>query len=388
MCVCSQLLIIFCEVSVSVDISRKPIRVLQVITGMGSGGAEKFLMNMYRNIDRNLVQFDFLLRSNDIIYEDEIKALGGRIFYTSEFPKHFIKNQREVRKILQENMFDAIHIHANAFLYVTPLIEAKRVGISCRFFHSHSTSSKLRLFEPIHLINRIYFRHLVTYRVACSGEAAVWMFGQPCTVINNAIDLDEFTFNEESREKIRKELNIAPEQFVLGHVGRFLPVKNHKFIIEVFKEILKDNPAAVLVLVGEGELFNEIKIKIENDNLSDSVRMLGARNDVNEILSALDYFIFPSLYEGLPLTLIEAQANGLPTLVSENITQQLMITDLISNKNISQGAAKWAEFINNDAKQRRFYTDKIQEAGFDIRTEAKRLQNIYLNEVEKAICKK
>lgn len=370
------------------DIFRKPIRVLQVITGMGSGGAEKFLMNMYRNIDRNLVQFDFLLRSNDIIYEDEIKALGGRIFYTSEFPKHFIKNQREVRKILKENNFDAIHIHANAFLYVTPLIEAKRAGIPCRFFHSHNTNVKYNQTKALHAINKKAFSRLITCPLACSDDAASWMFEQPCTVINNAIDLEEFAFNEENREKIRKELKIAPEQFALGHVGRFLPVKNHKFIIEIFKEILKTNPAAVLVLVGEGELFNEIKIKIENDNLSDSVRMLGARNDVNEILSALDYFIFPSIYEGLGISLIEAQVNGLPILASENIPNEAAVTRLFNIMEISQGAAKWAEFINNDAKQRRFYTDKIREAGFDIRTEAKRLQNIYLNEAERAKCKK
>lgn len=368
--------------------SQKPIRVLQVITGMGSGGAEKFLMNMYRNINRNLVQFDFMLRSDDNIYEEEIKALGGRIFYTSGFPRHFLKNQLQVRDILKNNRFDVIHIHANAFLYVTPLIEAKRAGISCRFFHSHSTKVKYKQTKILHTINKKIFNKLITCPLACSDEAADWMFGQPCTVINNAIDLDEFTYSESAREKIRNELNIASDQFVVGHVGRFLPVKNHKFIIEVFEEILKINPTAVLVLVGEGELFEQIKSIVKNENLDASVRMLGARKDVNEILSAFDYFVFPSMYEGMPLTLIEAQTNGLSVLASENIPKEAAVTPLFNKMETSQGAEKWAEFINNDIKQRRFYTDRIQEAGFDIKAEAMKLQNLYLSEEVKAKCKK
>lgn len=357
-----------------------PIRVLQVITGMGSGGAESFLMNMYRNIDRELVQFDFLLRSRENIYEDEIESLGGRIFYTSAFPKHYFKNKREVREIVNSNDFAAVHVHANALLYMTALSEAKHANIPIRIMHSHNTSAKFKLSLPIHFINQKRLKYLATDYLACSKEAANWMFGRDCQVIKNSVDIDSFAFNESSRNRIRAELNISPNSFVLGHIGRFLQAKNHEFILDVFEKCLEFNEDSVLILVGSGELFDKIKAEVTQRELEHSVRFLGVRHDVNEVMSAFDAFIFPSKYEGLPLTLIEAQANGLPIFCSDRISKEAFICDSVHVFPLESEAEYWAKAIVNCNCERMYNIPSLRSAGFDatLKDESLKLQNLYL----------
>ena len=216
-----------------------PIRVLHVITGLGSGGAESMLMNWYRNIDRDVVQFDFLLRSQENIYADEIEKLGGRVFYTAEFPKKYFENKKQTKKFFKEHAteYSAIHVHCNALLYVNVFSIAKKHGIKNRIIHSHSTKTKNKLFEIIHKINKKKIHKLANGFFACSKEAGEWAFNKKISyeIIYNGIDIHRFKYSNEFREEIRKELAIE-DKFVIGHVGRFLDVKNHAFLLEVFKK--------------------------------------------------------------------------------------------------------------------------------------------------------
>lgn len=361
---------------------NEPIRVLQVLTGMGSGGAEAFLMNMYRNIDRSKVQFDFLLRSHENIYENEIEALGGKVYYTASFPRHYFKNKEQVRTIFNEHNYSAVHVHANTLLYMTALAEAKRAGIRCRIMHSHSTFAKYKATILIHKHNQRQIDKLATCELACSEAAAEWMFGKQCTVIKNAIDLEKFKFDEVERQSLRTEMGISQNAFVLGHVGRFLPVKNHKLILEVFCKIQKTKKDAVLVLVGTGELFGKIQEYTYKLGISANVRFLGVRKDINRILNVFDSFIFPSLYEGLGISLIEAQANGLEIFCSERIPQETIVSKSVHIIGLAQGAEYWAEAILMGNHMRNNNIGILRDAGFDIQEEAKKLQEIYLSGTE------
>lgn len=358
----------------------KPLRVLQVLTGMGSGGVEAFLMNMYRYMDRSKIQFDFLLRSRENIYEKEIKNLGGEIFYSASFPKHYLKNKQQVREILAKNSYSVIHVHANALLYMTALIEAKRMGIPCRIMHSHSTAAKYSWTLPIHKFNQKRIENLATRELACSENAAKWMFGHPCLIVKNAINLERFQYNEYTRAALRHKLGISDDIFVLGHVGRFLPVKNHQFILNVFSEIIKQKKKAVLILVGTGELFQKIQIMAEKMAIIENIHFLGVRTDIDCILNIFDAFIFPSLYEGLGISVIEAQANGLSVFCSENIPKEACISNSVHRINLSLGAKYWAEQILNTENTRTNNLTLLCEAGYNIYEECARLQNIYFSE--------
>ena len=359
---------------------KQPLRVLQVISGIGSGGAEAFLMNMYRNVDRSKVQFDFLLRSDENIYEDEINKLGGKIYYTASFPKHYLKNKYQVRSILKNNQYEAVHVHANALFYMTALTEAKRAGVPCRIMHSHNTSPRYSWSVPIHTFNQKRIEKFATYEFACSTGAAQWMFGKQCTVIKNAIDLEKFRYDETARKAVRKELNISDDTFVLGHVGRFLPVKNHQFILNVFSEIVRQRENSALVLVGTGDLFSEIQRQAEQKGIAEKVFFLGVRKDVNRVLNAFDIFVFPSIYEGLPVSMLEAQANGLSVFCSENISNEAIVSKNVKKLSVYAGSKYWAEQILSSDTAHIDNLKKLRESGYDIREEAQRLQNIYLSQ--------
>ena len=214
------------------------VRVLHIINGLGSGGAESFLMNMYRNIDREKIQFDFLLRSEENMYKDELEKMGSKVYVTASFPKHFMKNYCETKKFLKEHKYEVIHVHANALLYLTALILAKKEGVKCRIVHSHSISAKYPVLKIIHNFNKNLLHFWATDYLACSEDAGKWMFKKQYTHIKNSTDLDKFRFNRRKRECVREELGIDEDVFVIGHIGRFLPVKNHSFILSVFKSII------------------------------------------------------------------------------------------------------------------------------------------------------
>lgn len=330
------------------------IRVLQVLGSTNRGGAETFVMNMFRNINKNKFIFDFLVHTNKLgDYDDEIRKLGG-IIYSSVADTEISKISRIVRRYNElleffknHPEYKIIHIHTNSISCLSELIAAKQSGIKVRIVHSHSTSS---LNQKAHKRFRFLLKHFTTYQFACGKEAGEWMFGSDFFKLNNhkiipnAINIDDYLFDIKMRDKVRKELNIE-NKIVIGHVGRFLAVKNHRFLIEIFNDFLKLHPDSVLVLVGNGELEDDIRRLVEGKNISKYVKFLGVRGDVNRILMGVDCLILPSLYEGLPIITIEAQASGLPIIVSDTVTDECKLIDIVEFKSLNAPAKEWAETI-------------------------------------------
>lgn len=361
---------------------KKPVRVLHIITGMGGGGAESFIMNMYRHMDRDQIRFDFLLRSNENMYDEELRSYGSRVIQTASFPKHLVQNRRQVRCFLKDNQYEIIHVHANALIYMTALREAAKSHVPCRIMHSHSTSMRYPWMLPYHLLQKANLRHLATDYIACSEDAGRWMFPSSFQVIRNGIDLERFAFDEKQRKKCRTELGLNKTQLVLGHVGRFLPVKNHSFLLNVFHHVLSQEPDAMLLLVGDGPQEQVIRQEVMELGIADHVQFLGLRKDVESILNAMDVFVFPSLYEGLGIAVIEAQANGLPVICSEGVPNEAIVAENVKRLPLDHGEAGWADAIRTIGRARCDSIDLLRNAGFSIEEEAAKLQDFYLTKAD------
>ena len=321
-------------------------RILHVLNGLGSGGAESFIMNVYRNIDREKIQFDFLLRTsnNSSALIKEAEKLGANIYILSSFPRHVFKNYLEVKAFFKNHKYEVIHVHANALIYITPLIIGRKYHVAKRILHSHNTNTACGVFSNfLHYWNRNFVGLLANEYLACSNEAGKWMFKErDFLVLNNAIDVEQYVYNYKVRKDIREKLKIK-DKLVFGHVGRFVEVKNHEFLLDIFKKIVEKKSDAILILVGTGKLLNQVKEKSEKLNLQEKVLFMGERNDVNNLLQAMDGFIFPSIYEGLPFTLIEAQAAGLPILASDTVSEDVKITDCIEFCSLNISPSEWAD---------------------------------------------
>lgn len=359
------------------------IQVLHVLGGLGTGGTESLIMNWYRNIDRTKIQFDFLVRSPDNNYLEEITKLGGRVFYTASFPRHFFRNFLETRKILKRKEWDVIHVHGNAAMYMLPLRLAKKLGYTNRIMHSHSIKAQNKVFLRIHNMNKMKLPTLATQCLACSAAAGKWMFADHAfSLSQNAIDVDSYRFDSEVRTKIRKGLGIE-NKFVVGHVGRFAVPKNHEFLLNVFAEMKRDCPESILMLVGDGELETSIKAQAEQLGVADSVLFMGRRSNVGELMSAMDMFVLPSLYEGLGIVLVEAQCNGLPCVVSQEAYNEEVnvYPDRVSVLPLSRGAEAWADHILSKSSievNRNVDLDILQDRGYDMKAEIKKLEELYL----------
>lgn len=355
------------------------IRVLQIVTYMGRGGLETMIMNYYRNIDRNKVQFDFLVhRQEEADYDKEIVALGGKIYHMpmlNPFSKSYFN---ALDSFFKEHKYDIVHCHLDC-MSAYPLKIAQKNGVRVRIAHSHNKSQDKNLKYPIKLYSKRLIPKYATHLLSCGKEAGDWMFnGKPYTILNNAIDAQSYRFDKQIREEMREQLGFNQEDFVIGHVGRFNPQKNHNFIIDVFNFVHKKNAAAKLVLVGTGDGQKAIKEKVESLALSDSVLFLGNRTDVNKILQAMDVFLFPSLYEGLPLSIIEAQAAGLPCVIFDNVPPECIKTDRVFHYSLEKPLDFWANKIIEAAKIEKNDTyDEIVASGFDIKNNANKLQNFY-----------
>lgn len=368
------------------------IRILHVVSSLSkSSGVMSVIMNYYRHINRDKVQFDFLYFKNlDNTYINEIEHLGGRVFL---IPKPSIsKRFRDELVALfnqQRGVYTAIHIHE---VYLTFLLAplAKKYGINHIITHSHATMYSGKKFSAIR--NRILcipLKKSANHYFSCSRAAGEFLYGKKnlnrgkVTIINNAIDCTKFKYNEFIRNKMRKELELQ-NNFVIGHVGRFSEEKNHTFLIDIFHSIKIQKGKAKLVLVGDGPLISNMKEKVKKLNLDNDVIFLGRRNDIPNLLQAMDIFILPSLFEGLPVVGVEAQASGLPIVISTNITREI---GLLNAQYIDLEATPehWAESILNVKKNtnRKNGVNILREKGFDISIEATKLENIYLNMVKK-----
>ncbi len=360
-------------------------RVLHIVTYMGRGGLETVLMNYYRNIDRSKVQFDFLVhRDFKADYDDEILSLGGKIFKVPRLVPWGRKYKRALKQFFLEHPeYKIIHVHQDCLSSVA-LKAAKNCGIQIRIAHSHA-SSQDKNFK--YLIKRFYMRFIPKYATkmfACSKKAGDWMFsGTPYQVIHNAINVESFAFSENNRFLIRNEFNIPQNAFVIGHTGRFAPAKNHSFLLDVFAKAWEANNNCYLMLVGDGDLREEIENKANALGIRDHIIFCGLRDDVNICLNAFDVFVMPSHYEGLGLAAIEAQANGLNCIISDAVANDCDITKLVHRLSLNDSPNKWANEILSFLNSKRENTKTaIKNSGYDIKENALLLQTYYEEQIK------
>ncbi len=355
------------------------IRILQCVNDMHRAGLETMLMNYYRNIDRTKIQFDFLThRPYRSDYDDEIESLGGKIYYAPRlYPNNYPKYFKWMSDFFKEHPeYKIVHSHIDAMSYL-PLYAAKKAGVPIRIAHSHSTAIDKDYKYFLKQFFRFRINTVCNLRLSCGQEAGNFLFrNKNFDVIPNAVDAQKFYYNEEIRNTKRTELNITNE-LVIGHIGRFSYPKNHKFLIKVFNELLKIKPNSMLLLVGTGEKEKEIKKQIKSLGIESKVKFLGNRNDTNEIYQAMDVFVMPSLFEGIPLVGIEAQFADLPCVFSNKIPQEVKFND--KSVFIPLGnPQEWTCQITRFSKLKRDCPSQYSSV-YNISNSIKVLEEVYIN---------
>ena len=365
---------------------KEPIRVAHVMGKMLGGGVEAFVMNYYRNIDRTKVQFDFII-DNDSTYvpRKEIESLGGRIIEVPPY-QHIFQYIKVLTAVFKKNKYKIVHSNINS-LSVFPLFCATIAGIPVRIAHSHSTTNKKEWKKNmIKNILKPFSKLFANQYFCCTEHAGRWLFGNKffdrgrVVIINYAIDVQKFNFDLNKRNIMRKKLNIE-DKIVVGHVGRFIPQKNHERIVEIFYKFHKLNKNSVLLLIGEGKLKRHIEELVKSMNLEESVLFLGQRDDVNDIFQAMDIFLFPSLYEGLGMVLIEAQCSNLECVASTEVPKVVKINDNFKFISLDSSSDVWVKNILDGTSNlnRHDCTQAISNAGYNIKIEARKLEERYLN---------
>lgn len=366
-------------------------RVLQIMGGLKRGGLETFAMNMYRFIDRNEIQFDFLLTQvagGD--YEEEAKAMGANIYHLPARNKGYRAYRKALDDFFREHHdYVAIHEHISSLTSIDPAYYAKKYGIPVRIFHSHSSSIQKslrlhRIHTILHYLNKPKVHSYATHYLGCSDKALDWIYKytgvrSKAMMVNNGIDCEQYAFNEEVRAEARQEFGIGPDDFVIGHVGRFIPLKNQSFLVDILIELHRLMPTAKLMLVGEGDTMKEVMAKAESMGLKDAIIFTGVRSDVVRLMQAMDAFVMPSWFEGLPVSLVEAQASGLPIVASETISHDSDLSGTILFKSINEPAAEWAKCIVEWKEKwgRPNNIEQIKKKGFDTKTSVELLKRIY-----------
>ena len=367
------------------------VKVLQIGMTKNWGGLETYLLQQFDNIDINKIEYDFVNITGEykIVEEEKIINSGSLIYNICSRHKNPLKHYWQWIQLLKKisKNYKAIVLNSNSLAYVFPLFIAKIYGIPVRIIHSHNAGYENEpgiLRKILVAFNKILLNFSATDYWACSQKAGEWMFGKnrKFTIIHNAIDSKNYKFDSEKRDNLRKSLNIE-NKFVVGHVGRFAYQKNHEFLINVFYELQKIEPASVLMLVGssvnDDEFLIKAKEQVKNLNIENKVLFLGMRNDVPDLMQAMDCFVFPSHFEGLPLVAIEAQCIGLKSYLSDVITNEVKITDLVDFISLKEAPKHWAkQILSNRNYIRKDMTDEIKKAGYDIKTEIKKIEKFYL----------
>ncbi|AFA48117.1 glycosyltransferase [Acetobacterium woodii] len=323
------------------------IRILQIVPDMRSGGVENFIMNVYRNIDRNEIQFDFIEHySKESFFDKDIENLGGKI-YRIPFrdDNKLSKYVRDLSRFYKEHKeYQVVHCHWNGMGFIHFLV-AKFNGVKIRIGHSHNSTAGVGKKGAIKKLFIIPYKYVCNIRFACSNESGKFLYGKKdFKFIPNGIDIDRFQYNSFKREEIRSKYGIGEHSLVIGNVGRLNVQKNQKFLIDVFEKVRRVNENSFLLIMGSGELFDELNDYIKGEDLSDYVIFAGVHPNVEDFYSAMDVFCLPSLFEGLPLTAVESQASGLMTVLSDNISRQVEVTKnviYLSNKN----SDTWVDYI-------------------------------------------
>lgn len=361
----------------------EPIRILHVLQRMEPAGVQTLLMNIYREIDKSKIQFDFLVHyETPQFFDEEIEKLGGKIYRLSiredyNFLKYFMdlnnffKNHNEY-KIIHG------HMHSLGFIY---LYFAKKYNIPIRIAHSHTNSTQKDLKKiPKIIMNKLFSKN-ATHLFACSKLAGEYMFGKKkFEIINNAIDSEKFIFNYINRENIRNELNLN-NNFVLGVVGRFEIQKNQKFAIILFEELLKRHPSAKMIMVGTGSMLEEVKFLAKEKKIENNVLFLGNRKDMPKIYHSMDAFLFPSLFEGLGIVGVEAQAAGIPVICTDTLPEEINVTPLIYRVSLNSKVAEWIDVIDKSQKNKFIHKDMskfVYKNNYDIKNTVDFLQTFYL----------
>lgn len=358
------------------------VRVLHIVSVLRRGGVETMLMNFYRHIDRSQVQFDFIVHgTQEGEYEPIVRELGGHVFHVRTKSESFLGNLKDIRNVIRENHYDIVEVHQDA-MSAFALRAAKQAGASVRIAHAHSTSmppSRLgAIVYPFALKRTTKYANV---KFSCSQKSAEYLFNGDVSdteYIYNGIDTDQFSYSEENREKQRHAYDLTG--FVLAQVGNFMHPKNQHFTLLVFQELLKIRPDAKLVFCGAGADMEKIRCETAEMGLDKSVVFAGSVDNIHQMLSAFDALIMPSFYEGFPVSLIEAQCAGLPCVVSDTITQETGITDLICYESLDSTPDVWAQKLGRvEVKCRGAYAQKVRDAGFDVQAVAQRLQHRYSN---------
>lgn len=367
---------------------NRPIRVLQVFTILNLGGAETNLMNYFRHLDPNQLQFDFLVhREEEGYYEEEIKAKGSKIFRLRPIhPFTLGKYKKEVDDFFRLHAGDYDIVHGQLSELGVYIYEAaKKYGVPVRIAHSHNSKMDMDMKAPFRVWWKHRLRRSANAFFSCGYESSVWLFGAKnadrAFIMNNAVEVERFRPDPETAALYRKELNIT-SPFSFLHIGRFAPQKNHRFLIAIFAEVVKRLPEAKLFLVGEGELKADIVAQVQALKLQDNIIFLGKRGDVNALMQTCNYFLFPSLFEGFSVAFVEAQASGMFSFISDGIPgESVLLKDQVAVISLKETAAAWAERITEmlkvtSSRDEKAY-EKIKAAGYDVHDNTERLYEEY-----------
>lgn len=363
-------------------IANQPIRILHMIGSLEVGGSQALVINYYKAMDRSKIQFDFIVDHPDrMALAEVVRNMGARIY---EMPTFRGKNYFQVKKawntfFSEHPEYKILHSHVRSYASVYIPI-AKKHGLKT-IIHSHSTSNGKGFSSIVKKILQYPLRYQADYLMACSNEAGRWLYGKKACLkdnyifLPNAIDTENYRYSQETANKYREKLGLVGK-FVIGHVGRFHEAKNHMFLLDVFAGICAKRADAVLLLVGDGDLRDSIEEKIHSLNLDDHVILTGNRNDVPDLMKAMDVFVFPSKWEGLPVTVVEAQASGLPCFISDTITKDVDVSSLVKRLPIVSSEV-WVDEILNSILERLDVTPEIINAGFDVKKSSVGLDEFY-----------
>lgn len=364
--------------------TEKPIRIAQIIGKAVISGVDSVVMNYYRHIDKSRVQFDFFMDGyNKTPLDEEILDLGGRIIKLTPYEKSMYKNIKDCCAAFEKNRYTIVHSHLNT-LSVFPLYAAYRTGVPVRIAHNHSTTSRGEFKRNLmKQALRPFSKTFATHYAACGDYPARWLFGTKTVrqgkvrLIKNAVDTSRFYPDTKAGSRIRKEFGLE-SRFIVGHVGRFVFPKNHEFIVRVFAEVYKKNPNAALILVGTGELETDVRRLVKELGIEQAVIFTGLRRDIPDFLNAFDVFFLPSRYEGLPVVGMEAQAVGLPCLMSDAVTKDTAVTPLVEFFPLTAAVGDWADkLLSYENREKRTYSDLLRNSGFEIKQEAEKLCRWY-----------
>lgn len=364
----------------------EPVRILHVVGRMHPGGMETLIMNIYRNIDTSRVQFDFMVHyERPGEFDDEIRKMGGRIYVMPRtVPQNIFKYQRALKQFFSEHKeYRVIHGHLRSVALFYHSAAKKYGGAKCCIAHAHIAGREKSITGFFRQLNGRLSQKVTDCVLGCSSDAINYCFpeivkaGKPVTIVKNGIECEKYAFSPEIRNEVRKELGVG-DKYVIGHVGRFFEQKNHKYLIEVFEKICKTRDDCVLLLAGDGPLKNSIEQMCRDKGILEKVIFAGVRNDINRLMQGMDIFLFPSLYEGLGIVLIEAQAASLRCLSSDAVPKDAGITDLCEYLPLSD-IDKWVSEAVKPCEDRKNMTRFIKNAGYDIHSTAKWLEDFYVS---------